>query len=271
VRPAADVHGGLLAGDDRGLAYGDGLFETLRVDAAGRVPLWPRHRARLLAGARRLAIAIDAPALERCLADTLAGAPGAGVAKLIVTRGGGGRGYLPPAAPRPTLIGRFAPLPVYSDAERRRGIETGLCRLTLPDDPLAGLKHLNRLPQVLARAEVASQGWREGIVLNARRQPVEATAMNLFALYGDTLWTPALERAGVAGVARQWLLEQAARHGLRTSVRLRPLSQLRVADGVFLANSVVGVLPVRKLAQWVWPVPETVIGLQGDLDALFQA
>lgn len=262
--------GASVAGDDRGLAYGDGLFETLRVRADGCVPLWPRHRARLLAGAAHLGIPVTADTVERCLAETLAGTAGAGVAKLILTRGAGGRGYLPPASPRPVLVGRFSALPLWSDQARREGIDTGLCRLILPDDPLAGLKHLNRLNQVLARQEVATQGWQEGILLNRQRQPVEATAMNLFALYGDTLWTPALERAGVAGIGRQWLLERATARGLRVAVALRPLSRLRGADGVFLANSVVGILPVRKLAQWSWSVPASVRGLQADLDALFQ-
>lgn len=260
---------GVVSGDDRGLAYGDGLFETLRVTAQGTVPLWPRHRARLQAGAARLGIPVTARALERGLADTLTGA-GAGVAKLILTRGAGGRGYLPPASPRPALVTRFGPLPAWSATDRRRGIETGLCRVVLGDDPLAGIKHLNRLSQVLARQEVAAQGWQEGILLNGHRQPVEATAMNLFALFGDTLWTPSLERAGVAGIARGWLLEHAGTRGLRVKVAAWPLSRLLAADGVFLANSVVGVLPVRKLAQWSWPVPDPILGLQADLEALFQ-
>lgn len=257
-----------LADNDRGLAYGDGLFETLRVDAGGRVPLWPRHRARLLAGAGRLRIPLDPHRLERCLADALAGHTGAGVAKLTLTRGPGGRGYLPPADPQPSLIGRFGPAPAWPEALRRDGIDIGLCDTVLGDDPLAGLKHLNRLPQVLARAEVDRHGWHEGLLLNRRRQPVEASAMNLFALYGDTLWTPALERAGVAGVGRAWLLERATDIGLRVEVRMRPLSQLRAAEGIFLVNSVVGVLPVRKLAQWFWPVPAPVRQLQEQLQSL---
>lgn len=257
-----------LADNDRGLAYGDGLFETVRVAAGGRLPLWPRHRARLLAGARRLGIPLDEAALERCLADALAGHDSAGVLKLTLTRGPGGRGYCPPADPRPVLMGRFGPAPCWPEALRRQGLDIGLCRTVLGDDPLAGLKHLNRLPQVLARAEVARQGWHEGLLLNGRRQPVEATAMNLFALFGDTLWTPSLARAGVAGVGRGWLLEQAALCGLTPEVRMRPLSQLRRADGVFLVNSVVGVLPVRKLAQWGWPVPAPVRQLQEELQSL---
>lgn len=248
-----------IARSDRGLAYGDGLFETIRVNAGGRVPLWSYHLKRLLTGAARLDIPIDGASVERCLAETLAGHEEAGVIKLTLTRGAGGRGYLPPANPRPTLFGHFGAAPQWSPVLRRHGLDIGLCSTVLGDDPLAGLKHLNRLPQVLARQDVARQGWHEGLLLNRHRQPVEATAMNLFAVFGDTLWTPELERAGVAGVGRSWLLAHAGRYGLRTQVRLRPLSQLRDADGVFLVNSVVGVLPVRKLAQWGWPDRKSVV------------
>lgn len=257
-----------LAVSDRGLAYGDGLFETVRVEAGGRAPFWPRHRSRLLAGATRLGIPLDAATVERCLADTLCGQKGSGVAKLILTRGAGGRGYLPPADPEPMLVGQFGPAPHWSEHRRREGLEIGLCDTVLPDDPLAGLKHLNRLPQVLARSEVARQGWHEGLILNSRRQPVEATAMNLFAVFGNTLWTPSLTRAGVAGVGRAWLLERAAARTLPTRVGMRPLSQLHQADGIFLVNSVAGVLPVRKLAQWVWAVPALVLQLQEEMQSL---
>lgn len=259
-----------VASDDRGLAYGDGLFETLRVSAAGATPLWPRHRARLLAGAERLGIPVQPDALERCRAEALAAASGPGVLKLTLTRGPGGRGYLPPESPSPTLFARFGPLPVWSDQCRHDGLDVGVCETRLGLDPMAGFKHLNRLPQVLGRREVAGQGWHEGLMLDEWERPVEATAMNLFALHGETFWTPDLERAGVAGVARGWLLEQAAEQGWCIDVRMRPLSHLQTADAVFLANSVVGVLPVRKLAPWVWPVTAPVRRFQRDLDHLFQ-
>ena len=256
--------------NDRGLAYGDGLFETVRVTASGAAPLWPRHRARLLDGAARLRIPVAPDALDRCLADALTAAPpGTGLIKLILTRGPGGRGYLPPSHPTPSLFAQHGTVPEWSPLLRRDGIETGLCSEPLERDPLAGLKHLNRLPQVLARMEVARRGWHEGLLLDRRGCPLEATAMNLFALFGDTLWTPALDAAGVAGVGRAWLLARAGEQGRPVQVRLRPLSHLRTADSVFLSNSVVGVLPVRKLAQWVWPVTAPVRQFQEDFEVLF--
>ncbi|MEE2604000.1 MAG: aminodeoxychorismate lyase [Pseudomonadota bacterium] len=258
---------------DRGLAYGDGLFETLRVTAEGRVPLWAGHHRRLQQGVRALGL----PVLPECryqaaIAEgvaALAGKPG--VVKLTLTRGPGGRGYLPPPEPQPTVLWQAGSLPVWSEPLRKQGITMGLCDAPLYPESLAGLKHLNRLPQVQARREVARQGWHEGLLLSCRRQPLEATAMNLFARFDDHWWTPDLQaaRAGVAGVMRQWLMAHLAARGETVACDLRPLSQLHGARGVFLCNSVVGVLPVRRLAQWQWPVLDSVLQLQRSADALF--
>lgn len=260
---------------DRGLAYGDGLFETLRVTAAGAVPLWPRHYQRLSRGAAALGLPLQPE--SRYLAALEQGIKAlngeAGVVKLVLTRGPGGRGYLPPAPPRPTLLAQVAPLPVWSQARREQGLVMGLCSEPLFADSLAGLKHLNRLPQVQARREVARQGWDEGLLLSARRQPLEATSMNLFARFDSGWWTPDLQaaRAGVDGVMREWLIDHLSARGDTVVRDLRPLSQLQAARGLFLCNSVVGVLPVRKLAQWQWPVLEDVMQLQQSADTLFQS
>ncbi|MCK0155415.1 aminodeoxychorismate lyase [Alcanivorax sp. S6407] len=259
---------------DRGLAYGDGLFETLRVAADGRIPLLSLHRQRMLDGARALGIPAPQPVeIEQALQKALAQKPGPGLIKLILTRGVGGRGYLPPANPVPSLLWQTGDLPVWDKCSRQEGIVMGLCSQPLQADPFPGYKHLNRLAQVQARAEVARQGWQEGLLLSPRRQPLEATAMNLFARFEEGWWTPdlAAARSGVAGVMRQWLLDDLTRRGEGVSCDLRPLSQLRHAQGLFLANSVVGVLPVRKLAQWQWQVPPEVRNLQARVDAIFDA
>ncbi len=257
---------------DRGLAYGDGLFETLRVTADGSVPLWPWHLRRLLRGARVLGLPFlpetrYLSALEEGVA-ALGGKPG--VVKLTLTRGPGGRGYLPPSNPKPTVLWQAGPLPAWSHQLREQGIVLGLCGEPLHPESLAGLKHLNRLPQVQARREVARHGWHEGLLLSPRRQPLEATSMNLFARLDGHWWTPDLQaaRAGVAGVMREWLDEHLTEQGKRWSAicgRCHSLPTLRAV----LCNSVVGVLPVRKLAQWQWPVLDSVLQLQHSVDALF--
>ena len=259
---------------DRGLAYGDGVFETMRVAQDGSIPLLARHLQRLARGASALGIPTPGEAqLNRVLSEARSALAGTGLIKLILTRGVGGRGYLAPTNPTPSLLWQTGQLPGWSEGDRRDGIVMGLCSQALYADPFAGHKHLNRLAQVQARGEVARQGWQEGLLLSPRRQPLEATAMNLFARFDNGWWTPDLATAnsGVAGIMRDWLLEYFARCGEPLQCDLRPLSQLRHAQGVFLSNSVVGVLPVRKLAQWQWGVPDSVRALQTRVDALFGA
>ena len=222
---------------DRGLAYGDGVFETVRVAASGEVPLWSRHRARMVAGLHALDIALpDQSRLDAALNEGIAVLGGeAGVVKLTVTRGVGGRGYLPPASANPTVLWQSGELPAWTERLRREGLALGLCQTPLYSEPLAGFKH-----------------------------PLEATSMNLFARFADHWWMPDLAAAGagVAGVMRSHLFDTLQQRGEKVICDLRPLSQLRTADGLFLCNSIVGVLPVRKLAQWHWPVLASVRELQ---------
>lgn len=257
--------------DDRGLAYGDGCFETLRV-VRGRAPLAELHLSRLQQGAERLGIDVCPQALRRELNQALAGCSTDAVIKMILTRGSGGRGYRLPSSASPRLLLQTAALPVPGENLRRQGLALHLCSLHLSSQPiLAGIKHLNRLEQVLARAETDRAGLDEGLLLNARGCPVELTAMNLFARFADTLWTPALNECGVSGVMRRYLLETLLpTSGFKAAVSERPLSTLRDADEVFACNSVVGILPVRKLGLWQWPVGELTASLQQSVDELWQ-
>lgn len=284
-----------LPADDRGLAYGDGCFETVRLVAGAAslsappsaplsAPLWPRHRARMLAGAERLGIAIRADALDQALADGLtqamaqtstqhaSQAGSSAVFKLILTRGSGGRGYAwpPPATPR--LLASLHGLPVRPASDYREGIQVGLCQQRLALQPaFAGLKHLNRLEQVMARGEVQRAGWQEGLMCDMQGHPIELTSMNLFARFGERLWTPDLGQCGVAGVARGLIIEKLAHdQGLDVDIDSRPLSHLERADEVFACNSVAGILPVRTLMDRAWPVGESTLALQARLEQLFE-
>lgn len=262
-----------LPADDRGLAYGDGCFETLRL-TPGAAPLWSRHRARLLEGAGRLGIPFSADEADAALTAALSQAQDAeaGVLKLILTRGSGGRGYAWPEPAAPRLIASLHPRPTRPQRDYTDGIQAGLCAQRLALQPaFAGLKHLNRLEQVMARREVQQAGWQEGLMCDAGGCPVEFTSMNLFAVVAGELWTPAVTDCGVAGVARGLILEELAPQlGLRVQVATRPLSQLDAATEVFACNSVAGILPVRKLAQWVWPVGEITRVIQGRLEQRFE-
>jgi 4-amino-4-deoxychorismate lyase len=233
-----------LPGDARGFAYGDGLFETLRVHR-GAMPWWSMHMARLARGAARLALALpDAAQLER---EALALFPDAadGVLKLIVSRGGGGRGYGPdPDAPPLWRLSRH-PLPAHA---RAGGLVLRWCDTRLAVQPaLAGLKHCNRLEQVLARAEWNDAGIDEGLLRSSDGDVVCATAANVFVLHGTQWSTPRIDRCGVAGVCRAWVLAETG----ATEARQTP-DDVQSADAVLLCNAVRGILPVARLDARAW-------------------
>ena len=230
---------------DRGLAYGDGLFETMRV-AAGQLPWWQAHLARLDRGARVLGIPMpDGDWLHAQAQALLRDAPADAVLKLVLTRGAGGRGYAPPAAPVPGLILSLHGLPPAPGPLRLRW-----CRTRLSLQPaLAGLKHLNRLDQVLARGEWQAPEIHEGLMLDATGELACATAANLFALIDGRWLTPSLANGGVAGLARAWVL---ANQPGAAEARLGPES-LASAEALFLCNAVRGILPVGQLEDLDWP------------------
>lgn len=264
-RPATDLPLG-----DRGLAYGDGLFETIAV-RGGRAVLLPRHLARLAEGLRRLSIDLDLSALEAELRAFFAEL-GEGVAKLIITRGDGLRGYAPPqpAHPRRILLG--SPLPSYPAANAEQGVRLFSCRTRLAEQPLlAGLKHLNRLEQVLARGEWQDTGIAEGLMRDTSGRVIEGVFSNLFLVRDGVLLTAELSRCGVAGVMRAEVLEQAARLGIPCEIRDIGFDELLAADELFLCNSLYGIWPVRELASSVWPAGPLTRKLQALIRSLLDS
>ncbi len=240
---------------DRGLEFGDGLFETLAV-VAGRPRLLDRHLARLARGAERLGLALPpSPALAAEL-GAAAAAPGTGVVKLIVTRGEGGIGYAPPAgAPRRYLWALPARERPGAPAD---GIAARWCRTRLAEQPaLAGLKHLNRLEQVLARREPHDGTTAEGLMLDVHGRLVCGTMSNVFIVIGRELVTPSLARCGVEGVMRGALIEAFRAAGERVTERDVDPHELEGASELFVTNALIGAWPVvaleaRRLAAGPW-------------------
>ncbi len=242
-----------LALADRGLAYGDGLFETLKVQG-GRAVLLERHLARLQHGCQRLKIPCDMSILRRELLEYMQQL-GDGVCKLIVTRGAGQRGYGLPDPCVPQRILQASAVPQWPAAHQQQGIQLFACQLRLSEQPLlAGLKHLNRLEQVLARAEWSDPTYAEGVLLDAQDRVVDGVFSNIFIVHKQQLLTPALHRCGVAGVMRAELLERAAAVGIEVLVRDISLQDLLQADEVFTCNSLYGIWPVRAYAAQRWPI-----------------
>jgi 4-amino-4-deoxychorismate lyase len=228
---------------DRGLLYGDGLFETVRF-VQGEAPLWPQHMRRLCDGCVRLGL--PAPDVEMLAAEAQRVLPDArdAVVRITLTRGAAARGYAPPAEVQPTRIVAAHPVPVVDADWYQRGIRVRFCGLRLAAQPrLAGMKHLNRLEQVLARAEWSGPDVVEGLVFDQDDHLISATAANVFVVLDGVLVTPAVDRCGVAGVLRAELLESLARGG----VRMVSKEALMRIDEMFLSSSVRGVLPVREV------------------------
>ncbi|HEX5842839.1 MAG TPA: aminodeoxychorismate lyase [Pseudomonas sp.] len=243
----------LLSVKDRGLAYGDGLFETIAV-TAGQASLLDRHLARLAEGCARLHMPLDM-ALLRAELLAFSRQLGDGVAKLIVTRGDGLRGYAPPLPAQPRRILQGGAKPSYPLLNAEQGVRLFPCATRLAEQPmLAGLKHLNRLEQVMARGEWQDAEHAEGLMLDATGRVIEAVYSNLFIAKGGVLVTADLSRCGVAGVMRAELLAQAQALGIECQVRDLSYAELLAADEVFLCNSLYGIWPVRALQAHDWPV-----------------
>lgn len=243
----------LLSVKDRGLAYGDGLFETIAV-SGGQPSLLERHLARLVEGCARLHIPLDRALLK---AELLAFSRqlGEGVAKLMVTRGDGLRGYAPPEPAQPRRILQGTAKPLYPARNAELGVRLFPCSTRLAEQPLlAGLKHLNRLEQVLARSEWQDAEHAEGLMLDTSGRVIEAVYSNLLVVSNGVLITADLSRCGVAGVMRAELLAQAAAQGIECQVRDISYAELLSADEVMLCNSVYGVWPVCALQTHDWPV-----------------
>lgn len=239
----------ILAGEggvdptDRGLAYGDGLFETMSL-RAGTVERLDLHLDRLREGCARLELPVPAQAeLERRIAEAAVGIE-RGTLKLILTRGVGPRGYAPPAEAAPTVIllpeARF-PAPVSGISVTMLGTRLGENR------KLAGIKHLNRLEQVLGRLELGRLGADEGLMSSTGGAVIGGTSRNLFAVFGDRVATPPVDRAGIAGVMRRAVLEQCAGLGIDAAEATLSPADLTRADELFMTNALVGIQSVTRL------------------------
>ena len=238
---------------DRSLHYGDGLFETLAV-FAGRIRCWEDHWQRLSGGCRRLGLSCpDRGLLEREVLELSEGADRR-VVKVLLTRGSGPRGYRTPpeAIPRRILIA--SDWPDHPPQHAREGVRVRLCRARLGHNPaLAGLKHCNRLEQVLARREWQDEA-EEGLMLDLDGNLIEGTMSNVFLVRGGALVTPDLSRCGVAGVTRQRIIDRSPDLGIPVEVSEVTLAQARGAEALFLCNTLIGLWPVRAFEGREYPV-----------------
>jgi 4-amino-4-deoxychorismate lyase len=226
---------------DRSFQYGDGLFTTVRVKD-GKAMLWDLHLQRLVSGAKALRIhSFDTDELTAKIQQAVS-APDQ-VIKVLISRGQAGRGYSPQGIESPCCYISTAALPDYSNWQQQ-GIRLGVADFKLAQQPaLAGLKHNNRLEQVLIKAELAQSGVDELVVLDQNETVIEVSAANLMFCKKGQWFTPALGQAGVNGVMRQHLMA----HLLVTEGNFG-LAELQQADALLICNALMGVVPVKEFA-----------------------
>lgn len=237
---------------DRGFAYGDGHFTTLPV-RQGVAVLEDYHWQRLRATSVALGMPLDRfDAWRDDFRRFRAHFPNM-TAKIVLTRGQGGRGYLPDERADPNCYFMAWPAGGH-DPAHQQGIDSGLLRGCLGLNPLtAGHKHLNRLEQVLLRRELAATSWPEAVVLDLNGGVVEGVFSNLFLIKDGQLYTPPVTHAGVAGVMRAFLIDYLLT--LQQPVRILPLApeHLPQADELFFCNSLFGIWPVRRFNGTMMP------------------
>ncbi len=248
--------------NDRGLQYGDGCFETIAVQH-GRALLLDKHISRLVTGCARLGISQNGLADQLTEeAEKFAQSTEKGVLKIIITRGAGGRGYRTDQTLNPTRILSLSPWPHYPKDYRTEGIAMRLCDTRLSKNKkLAGIKHLNRLEQVLARSEW-QDSHQEGLMLDQAGHVIEGTMSNIFIQIGNELRTPGLEDCGVSGVMRNEILRQLSKAGVNCQETRIDLDMIFNADALFVCNSLIGLWPVTSLNDKLFSITETERELQ---------
>ena len=242
--------GSTINAEDRGLAYGDGVFRTLRMQA-GRPVCWERQFAKLQRDCGALKISCPSALVLSSELQQLGKTQPEGVAKIIITRGISTRGYAPSAQTEATRILSINPATAYPTDFAKTGVRMHVCKVRLGHQLLlAGIKHLNRLENVLAASEWQDQDVPEGLLSDISGFVISGTRSNLFMLRGNILYTPNLSRCGVAGVQRDRVIDWSKQHGVPCKMADFHMEELVLADEIFLVNSVFGLWPVRELADY---------------------
>lgn len=254
---------------DRGLQYGDGLFETMAV-CNGKIHLWEAHRQRLSLGCEKLSISLpNKELLEKEIALLCENKDETQfVIKLIITRGEGQRGYRFTAEQKATRILSCHAWPDYPESYQTEGVTIRYCETTLSENiKLAGVKHLNRLEQILARNEWDTNEFQEGLMLTTQGNVVDGTMSNIFAVLDNKIFTPGLSLCGVAGVMRKTVINIAKEKGFSIYEKEFTKSELEMADELFLTNSLFGIWPIKVIAKTRFTkVGEVTKQLQEEVD-----
>jgi 4-amino-4-deoxychorismate lyase len=257
-----------IKASDRGFQYGDGLFETIEVQD-GKPLFLGQHLSRLIKSCKRLKIPEpDADELTRNVIRVCKNTAHA-VLKIIITRGMGQRGYFQPNPIIPTQVISINPYPEFASEFSSLGVNLRFCETRLSLNPsLAGMKHLNRLEQILARAEWDDAAIHEGIMLDMQDRVIEGTMTNLFYVKNNIVYTAKLSYSGVAGIMREIIMELLAENNQPAIEHDFDKTNLLSADEVFICNSIIGIWPVNTIENVFYssqrPITERLMtGLKG--------
>ena len=238
--------------DDRGLAFGDGVWERLAV-VNGEPWFWQDHIDRLARGCERLGLVAPPQSVLLREVQTVTAGRSRSLVKIVLTRGNGAHGYLPSDDPAMTRVVTAYPWP---QAPAHRVARARICDTRLAVQPaLGGINHLNRLELVLAAREMAAHAGYEGLLLDTNEHLISAVDSNIFLVVGDQLLTPRMDRSGVRGILRGRI---ARAFKARTELRRITLDMVPEADEVFLCDVVRGIVPVLTIDRWKFnPGPVT--------------
>ena len=242
-------------GLDRAMQFGDGFFETIQIHN-GQIKNWLLHEKRILKSLKALKLSLSladiASEINEALPKLLNAQDqnldtGKAVIKLMVSRGQSARGYGFTADIKNTVSFSLSKAVAIDDALTQTGVALIFCETQCSiNKQLAGIKHLNRLENVLARDEIAQTTAFEGLMCNELGHVIEGTMSNLFIKIKGQWCTPRLNLSGVAGVARAWALDWFQSNG---GVKEQDLSKTDVlqCEAGFICNSQMGFLPIHKL------------------------
>jgi len=257
---------------DRGFQYGDGLFETIEV-LNGTPVFLNQHLQRLSKGCEKLLIPMPDIEIIRKEAFQLAqnSISKQAVLKLIMTRGSGGRGYRQPEIIHPTRLFSLHPFPDHPESFKQQGITLRFCNTRLGLNPaLSGIKHMNRLEQVMARSEWNSPEIQEGLMLDIDDNVIEGTMSNVFLVKENTLYTPVIEQCGVEGVLRNIVIAEARKIQVKVIEKTLSKEDIKSADELFVTNSIIGMWPVKQLEHQKYALGPLTKRMQGLLLAFKQ-
>jgi 4-amino-4-deoxychorismate lyase len=232
---------------DRGFQYGDGLFETIAV-VNGSCPLWNYHIQRLQRSCEQLQLNFSDFDLLSEDIKQLNEHKKKGIIKIIITRGTGTRGYRYPEVDNITRVVMYHPWTDYPASNWQEGVSVTKCKTRLAQQPaLAGLKHLNRLEQVIARNEWQDKNIAEGLMFDTENNLIEGTFSNILLVKNAQIFTPELNLSGVSGVMREYIIQQARELAITINICQLRDSDITQADEIFMCNSLIGIWPIKQV------------------------